>query len=357
MSGKKIKNTLITLLVLGASLFAISWVLNKNKKVNEEKSAIVNAKLPFVAVKTAKAEKKDIAQSFISNGNFAPVQEISFAAENSGRVVKVLVSEGSRVSIGQTLAVIRTEQLEIDLQTAEVNYQNALREKDRFENAFKTGGVTQQQLDQVKLNLENAKAALDRAKVRMNDAYIRSTINGIVNKKLIEPGSVVNPGTPLFEIVNVSSLKLKVNVTEQQVASIKMGDKVQITSPVIPGRTFSGKISFIAPKANSSLNFPVEIIVENSGDLLRAGMYGTVVFNADKSENLLIIPRAAFVGSINTGEVFVMNSDSTVNVKHLVAGRILGDDVEVLSGIEEGAEVVVSGHINLKENDKIRVIE
>lgn len=357
MSGKKIKNIIITLVVLAVGLFAISWVLNKNKKENEEKSAVVNTKLGYVSVRTGKAVTRDVSQSFVSNGNFAAAQELNFSAENSGRVVKVMVAEGARVREGQTLAIIRTDQLEIDLQTAEVNYQNAVRETQRFENAFKTGGVTQQQLDQMKLNLENAKAALNRAKVRIEDANIRSSINGIVNKRMIEPGSVVSPGTPLFEIVDVSKLKLKVNVTEQQVASIKTGDNVSISSSVFPDKSFTGKISFIAPKATASLNFPVEITVNNTGDLLRAGMYGTAVFNSDKNENLLIVPRTAFVGSINTGDVFVMNQDSIVQLKKVTAGRIFGEEVEVLNGLKEGEEVVISGQINLKENDKIRVIE
>lgn len=358
MSFKSVKNIAIVLSLIVVLIVTIGWVLNKNKSENEQKSAIVNAGLGYVTVKTDKVLMQETEQSFSSNGNFAPIQELNFASENSGRVVKVYAEEGSVVKKGQTLAVIRTEQLEIDLQTASSNYQTALREKERFENAFKTGGVTKQQVDQVNLNLENAKAAVDRAKVRMNDATIRSSINGIVNKKMIEPGSVVSPGTPLFEIVNVSSLKLKVNVTELQVTSIQKGEEVIISSSVFPDKTFKGKISFIAPKSDNSLNFPVEIIIDNSAEnLLKAGMYGTAVFNSGKKENLLMIPRNAFVGSVNSNEVFMVNSDSTVSLVKIKTGRIIGDMVEVLDGINEGSTTVVSGQINLQHNDKIRVIE
>jgi multidrug efflux pump subunit AcrA (membrane-fusion protein) len=126
-------------------------------------------------------------------------------------VVRVLVDEGSKVRIGQTLAIVRSEQITSDLNTAEAAYQNALADYNRFENAYSTGGVTKQQLDQTKLNLVTSKSRLQQAKVNVGDTNIKSTINGII-KKHIEPGSVLGAGTPMFEIVNVSKLRLKVSI-------------------------------------------------------------------------------------------------------------------------------------------------
>src|SRR5690606_20722517 len=119
-------------------------------------------------------------------------------------------------------------------------------------------------------------ARLDQAKISYGDASIKSSINGIVNKRNIEPGSVVSPGTVLFELVNVSTLKLKVTVTEQQVAGLKVGTEVPVKASVFADKEFKGKITFIAPKADASLNFPVEIeIANNPGSELKAGMYGS----------------------------------------------------------------------------------
>ena len=96
------------------------------------------------------------------------------------------------------LARIDAEILNTDRETAEANYQNAARDLARYESSFKTGGVTQQQLDQAKLNAENAKLRLQQQNRKLNDANIKSSINGIVNKKLIEVGAYVAPGTQLF---------------------------------------------------------------------------------------------------------------------------------------------------------------
>ncbi|RYE09483.1 MAG: efflux RND transporter periplasmic adaptor subunit, partial [Sphingobacteriales bacterium] len=192
----------------------------------------------------------------------------------------VLVDEGSYVRRGQTLAIIKTDVLNIDLETAQAGYQNALKDKQRYENAFKTGGVTQQQLDQAKLALENAAARVGQARIRVSDANIRSSINGIVNKRYIEPGAVVNPGTQLFELVDVSKLKLQITVNETQVASLKTGTKVDVKASVFPDETFTGTVRFIAPMADASLNFPVEVeLSSNPGNKIKAGMYGTALFN------------------------------------------------------------------------------
>ncbi|PZQ89995.1 MAG: efflux transporter periplasmic adaptor subunit [Flavobacterium johnsoniae] len=249
------------------------FILMNNKKKNEAETAIVSEKNTTVAVRTASVKTEAINSDFVANGNFIPSQELKFSAENSGRVIKVLVEEGSQVRIGQTLAIIKGDQLSIDVQNANAAYQNALTDSKRYENAYKTGGVTQQQLDQAKLALVNAKAKLDQAKITYGDATIKSSINGIVNKKSIEPGSVVAPGTELFELVNVSKLKLKVAVSENQIPELKVGSVVKVKASVFPDKEFSGKITFIAPKADESLNFPVEIEIANNPDNeIKAGM-------------------------------------------------------------------------------------
>src|SRR5688500_6295383 len=195
MRNKSIVRTIITIAILDGVVVLIGWVLKNNKNKNEYKTAVVaQTSSGDVVVRVSPVQKQAVEMDFSANGNFAPAQQMNFASENSGRVTRVLVDEGSYVRRGQTLAIIKTDVLSIDLETAQAAYQNALRDKQRYENAFTTGGVTQQQLDQAKLALENAEARVAQARIRVSDANIKSSINGIVNKRYIEPGSVVSPG-------------------------------------------------------------------------------------------------------------------------------------------------------------------
>ncbi|GAA6768108.1 hypothetical protein AAFH68_40600 [Flavobacterium sp. CGRL1] len=289
-----------------------------------------------------------------------PIQELTFSAEKSGKVISVLAKEGDYVRVGQTLLTVRGDVINVNAQQAQAVYQNAKSDYERYENAFKTGGVTKQQLDQAKLALTNAQSNLTQANINVGDTKVKAPINGYINKKYIEPGSILAgmPATALFDIVNVSKLKLTVTVNESQVASLKLGNSVSITASVYPDKTFSGKITFIAAKADASLNFPVEIeITNNANNDLKAGMYGTANFGSNnQKQNLKVVPRNAFVGSVSSNEIFVVENN-VAKLKKVVAGRILGDKVEIINGLNDGDVVIITGQINLQDGNTVEIIK
>lgn len=358
MKKRSIVRTIITIVVIIAAVAAIARVLTNNKKENAAKTAIVAESNGDVAVRVTKVEKQALELDFGVNGNFIPGQQMDFMSENSGRVTQVLVDEGNVVSKGQTLAVIKTDQLNVDLESAQANYRNALKDKERYENAFKTGGVTQQQLDQANLALSNAEARVSQAKIKVGDAYIRASINGVVNKRYIEPGAVVAPGTKLFEIVDISRLKLQINANEAQVANLKVGDKVKIKVNVFPDKDYAGTVTFIAAKSDAALSFPIEILLAaNPGNQVKAGMYATAIFNFPSQAPAMLVPRSAFIGSVSSNQVFVVKNDSTAALRKVIAGRVMGDQVEVLQGLQEGETVITSGQINLSEGSPITIVK
>ena len=354
------KKIIITIVVIVAALGLIGYVLTKNKAENEAKTAIVAEKNATVSVRIDTVKTENVSLDFVSNGNFEPVQELKFSAEKSGKITSVLVKEGDFVSVGQTLAIVRSDVINVNAQNANAVYQNAVADYNRFENAFKTGGVTKQQLDQAKLAMINAKSQLTQANINVGDTRIKAPISGFINKKYIEVGSIITgmPATELFDIVNVSKLKLKVTVNESQVASLKVGTPIKVTASVYPDKTFSGKITFIASKADESLNFPVEIeITNNASKDLKAGMYGTAEFASNQqNQSLKIVPRNAFVGSVSSNEIFVIENGAA-KLKKVTAGRILGDKVEILDGLSNGETVIVTGQINLQDGSKVEVIK
>ena len=344
------KNIITSLVILGA-IAVIAVILMKNKEENAAKVAVVAEKNASVSVKVATVKTEEVSLDFSSNGIFEPTQELIVCAEKSGKVISVLVKEGDRVSVGQTLAIVRSDVINVEAQTAEAAYQNALTDYNRFENAYKTGGVTKQQLDQARLGMVNAKARLTQARINVGDTRIKAPISGIVNKRMIEPGSILAgmPPTQMFEIVNVSKLKLKVTANEGQVAGLKLGNVINVTSR---------KITFVAPKADATLNFPVEIeITNNSSNDLKAGMYGTAEFSSNQQkQNLMIVPRNAFVGSVSSNQIFV-NENGVAVLKNVTAGRILGDQVEIVKGLNNGDQVVVTGQLNIVDGTKLEIIK
>lgn len=353
--GKTLLWVVAAVLVLGGGFY----IINKNKQKQEQDVAIVASKIEEIAVNTAKLEYKDLSTDFSVNGNFEPIQQLTFPSEMAGRIVKVLVKEGDYVRVGQTLATIKKDAIEVDMTQAQNNLQNAIIDNQRFENAYKTGGVTKQQLDNSRLQLKNARAAVEAQGLRVRDTNVKATIAGVVNTRYIEPGSVVAPGSQMFDIVNVSRLKLKVAVNENEIVNLKVGQNVKVLASVLPDDQFVGKITFIAPLADASLNFPVEIEVANNNKL-KAGMYGTAVFSsstdATATKPYPVIPTKAFVNGVSSNTVFVVN-EGKAKLTKVVAGRVIGDYVEIISGLTQGAEVVTSGQINLTDGEKVRIVK
>lgn len=348
------KRVLITLLIVAAALALIAYVLTQHKNDNEAKAAVVAETSGAVAVTAMRATLAELNLDFVSNGNFKANQDLKLLSEASGRITNILVSEGSRVGRGQVLAHIDAEYASLDVQRAEDALQKLRVDYERYKSSFETGGVTRAQLDDIEFNLRNTENQVQQAKRRLSDSYVKAPISGIVNKRNVEVGAFVSPGTELFEIVDISRLKLEVTANEYQVVHLKVGDRVDISSSVYPDRQFGGTISFIAPKADNTLSYPVEILVDNDSDEgLRAGMYGTATFKLPQQEPSIVIPRSAFAGSVSSNQVYVVGSDSTAVLKDVTAGRILGEQVEILSGLQVGDIVISGGQINLVDGVKV----
>lgn len=351
------KRIVITIIVIAGVLAGIMYILNKNKAQNEAETAeaaVVNA---TVAVRVDTVRQQNVDLRYVANGTFQPKQEVTVSAETMGRVVRVMVEEGAHVRAGQTLAVVEGDKLNVNVSNAEVVYNSAKSDLERFENAYETGGVTKQQLDQIKMQYETAKNNVQSAKLNAGDVTIKTSVAGIINSRMIEPGTYVNPGAPAFEIVNVGSLKLRVNVDEKNVATLRVGQNVELSASVYADKTYTGKITFIAPKSDGSLNFPVEIEVSNANNELRAGMYGTAHFGGgERSVDVLLAPRTAFVGSVSDNKVFVARDGKAFEVE-VRSGRTFGNDVEILSGLQAGDQVIVSGHINVFDQTELTIIK
>jgi RND family efflux transporter MFP subunit len=352
------KKTLIYIIVAAVLVGLAAYKIAGNKEKQTKEVKEVAKQVDKINVNIVTVTRENIDTDYSANGTFIPKQEMNQSSEISGRIVNVLVKEGSRVSAGQVLATIKRDAIEVDVTQAQNNLQNAIIDNQRYENAFKTGGVTKQQLDNSRLQLKNMQAAVKAQGVKVNDTSIRAGISGTVNKKMVEPGTVVSPGTAMFEIVNINSLKLSVLVDESQIGKIQLGQEVPIKVNVLPEDSFVGRITFIAPKSDASLNFPVEIEVQNRGTL-KAGMYATAKFstnNGAETQNMLTVPAEAFVNGVSSGQLFVVQNGVAKLIK-VTIGKVYGDKVQVLSGLNGGEQVVTSGQINLDNGSKVNIIK
>ncbi len=351
---KKIITTVVIIAGLG---LAIGYTLSNNRKENIAKQKVAEEGKGAVLVKTYITHKEAHSLDFTANGNLIANQDLKFVSEVNGRVLSIVVKEGDFVSKGQVLATVESTYANVDLKNAQDALEKYKVDQKRLEASFKTGGVTSAQLDEINLAVKNYENMVIQAKKRLSDNTIKSPISGVINKKHIEIGSFATAGAPLFDIVDVSQLKMKLNANEKQVVQLALGMKVEVSVPVFPDEIFEGKISFIAPKSDGSLNYPVEIVLTNTkGSKIKAGMYATAKFQFGEQTPILAIPRTGFVGAISNNEVFVVQGNKAI-LKKIVPGLSFGDMVEVLDGLNEGEIVVTSGQINLVDGTAIEVVK
>lgn len=343
---------------LVVALVLIAWKLNANKEENEARIAIVReSSAGAVPVQILTVKTSAIDQAFNENGNFEAVNQIELTSELAGRVRELYVKEGSVVKAGQAIAKIDNEILNANQAESMARLAQKKQNLERYEQAFKSGGVTQKQVDDARLELETAQAQSVQVNKNLSNALVKAPVNGIINKRFVEIGTYLAAGNKIVEIVDDAKLKLTVNVNEYQVIQLQKSDKVEVTASVYPEVTYEGVITFIAAKSDASLNYPVEIEIKNiAGKTLKAGMYGTAHFKPAQQVSSLLIPRSAFQGGINSNLVF-LNDNGKAKLQKVVAGRAYGDQVEIREGLKNGDQVIVTGQINLVDGKDITVVK
>lgn len=356
---KNIKSK-ITVGLLVAGLVGIGYILYSNKVELNNKAADLERKEIKVPVKITTVDSLVLSQSMNLTGEFEGWDEVTLIAETQGTIKGLSVTEGEKINKSKVVAQIDASHIRTQLTNAESNYTKSKKDLERFTNLKKAGGVSQRQLEDAQLAVENAYSTVSAMKQQLGYTNVSSTISGIVNDVYVEEGSFVMPGNKIASIIQVDKLKIIIKVTQKDLAKIKENEKVKITTDVFPEKTFAGVIETISYKADPSRKFKVTISLQNNGkEKLRAGMFGKVDLNNDQNSNedkSLVIPRDAIVGSLKSPSVYVAKAGKSIK-KEIAIGITSGDYIEVISGLVTGDTVITSGQINLDNNSLINIIK
>lgn len=347
------KKLIVSLIVVGA-VVAMVLILIGNKKEAEAKMQKTNILSEFPVTATAvRAQNMDDNLSLV--GTLYGSKELALLSETAGRVVELHIENGSRIGKGAVVLRVDDELKRAALMSAEANWEKTKKDLERMEILYKEKSANESQLDQARFAFKTADAQLITAKRQLADTKIHAPIGGTVSNRSVEIGSLLGVNTPICNIVDVSSLKLKVNVAEKDVFRLKNGDKIMIKSDVYPETEYVGTIKSIADKGDEAHTFPVEIAIQNnSKNPLKAGMFAKAVFESIKKENVLVIPRAALVGSLKEPQVYVVQNGMAI-LRNVAIATEAGDFLELYSGLNQGDVVITNGQINLKDSTKVSV--
>ena len=359
-SNKNKKRNLLAIGTVVVLTALIGFRLYANKTEINERSEATPQGVSAMPVKVATAELRNLDKSLRFTGSFEARKTLPLIAEAQGSITQLNIREGQSVGRGVVVARIDPTAIQSNMATATASYNNAVKNKERYERLVEAGAISQKQYEDVALNVENARANLTGIQQQMKYTVVNSPMSGIIGEVKVEQGSFATMGMQIGTVVDISSLKMVVKVPEEDVIKLKKGQPVSILTDVYPDHTFKGNITLISVQADAGRKYDVEVEVKNDRSFpLKAGMFGTAALDSQSGDQgeKLFIPRKAIVGSVKDAQVFVLNADSKVTLRKVEVQNTSGEDVIVLSGLTANDKVITTGQINLQEGQQVRVVQ
>jgi membrane fusion protein (multidrug efflux system) len=353
---------ILTLVVIAVIAYGIWWQLSQNKTTQEQQLQLATTEVGAIPVRVATAQEVSVEQSFSVNGTFEPAQELVVVSTVNGQIIEANIRPGSYVKKGDVMLVVDNTYTQNELDATRLQLDKAEKDVNRMKNLIGEGGVTQAQFEEANVKLEGAKIQIQSLEKRLKDAIIKAPISGTVTllPRTQEPmvGAFLGQGKPICQLVNVGQMRLKVQLTEEQIVQVRKGMRVSATAGVFPEATFEGTVQLVGIKSEIlSKRFPVEVLVNNTKTFpLKGGMSGRARFAFEAVALPLAIPRKAFVGSVREGQVYVVENGNAI-LRQVRTGRQIQDQVEILEGLQNGDQVVVNGQINLEDNTPINIVQ
>lgn len=308
-----------------------------------------------VPVEVAQATRRAIAASYTGTAALEARAESQVVAKTSGVALAVLVEEGQQVKAGQPLvrldpdrARLAVAQSEAQLRKLENNYRRA--QQLVAQQLISTGEV-----DQMRYDLENARAQHNLAQLELSYTTVVAPISGVVASRDIKPGNFVQINSPIIRVVDSSRLEATLNVPEREIAKLKPGQVVELVADALPGRRFGGTVDRVSPVVdNGTGTFRVVAAFSGDGEL-QPGMFGRLSINYDQRADALVVPRSALLEDGGESAVYVVREGRVLRTP-LKLGYDDTGWIEVREGLEQGDEVVVAGKAALREGSAVQVI-
>jgi membrane fusion protein, multidrug efflux system len=338
--------------------------------VNDKKT-VAAANPISVTVCTASMERKIPKLTF--TGSIEAETSAIISAKAPGRVQRVLVENGQQVQAGQELVCLESLELadnvqksQQTVQSTQATYDNAAVDYNRTLQLYEQGAISKQSLDsaqkslrQAQSDLSSAYASLNTAQHQYDDAIIVSPVSGRVAGKAVSVGQMVGTTAmqggagQLMTVEDISSVYAIINVEQKDMGAIQTGMEAEVTVDAYPGEVFKGNVEFINPVAGTAnRTFVAKIKLDNAAGKLKPGMFVKISVTIGADTQVLAVPQSSIYQKQGLYYVFIADGKNAVR-KQVEVGELLGDKIEINSGLEENAMVVTSNINNLKDGDSL----
>ena len=320
-----------------------------------------------IAVKTETVKKVEQFTEHRFSGKVKADDKTVLSTKITGHIETILVKEGDKVSKGQLLVKIKSNDLAAKqntaisgVKTAKLNMENNAKHLQRVKNLHQKGSATDKELEDMSVANEGAIASFNEAKqnqVEIDDylsyANLRSPIHGFVSSKMINVGDMAIPGFPVLVLESLTELKIELIVPEFEISKFEIDDKVTIDVDIANLKTAKGKVDRVIPSSSSGQFKVIVSLIENS-TLLKPGMFARVNLLKDK-EKVLLIDKSIVIDKGQLKGVYTVNQQQESMLRWVRFGKEYGDKIEVLSGLIAGEQLIISSTSKLTDGALIKV--
>ena len=364
-----------------------------------------------VTVRVARVTQRTILRTIESVGTLFPYDEAVISAEIDGPLVEVHADLGDLVKEGQVLARISDEEqrylvaqkeaqlrqslerlglksendrlakledapdvrrARADLYDAETRYKRVRELVDqgigpqsdldqalaRYQAAQAAYDQTLNQTRNLLQEVERYKASLSLQRKKLRDTVVRAPFTAYVKERQAVVGSYVRANSPLFTLVKIDPIRLRIEVPERMSPWVRVGQEVEVSVEAFADRKFTGKVWRISPTVDQTKRtFVVEALIQNPRSELKPGSYARARIQTEKAETITVVPARAVLYVLGSNKSFVIRPDSTVDVRDVRTGERLPEEVEIVEGLEVGETVAVSNLARLTPGMTVRVQE
>jgi RND family efflux transporter MFP subunit len=374
------KKWLVILVVVVLTVF-LGYRVNQALKQQAKPAAAPRVAMPTVDI--SKVRLGPLNEKVFLVGALKPVAQVDVVSKMTGRIDQLQAEIGDWVQKGTLIAKVDEDevrqqvnraaaalevakaslsqkQTDLEILKKELDrtielHENQLiprRDLDTAEARYR-GAIAQEKLAEAQI--DQAQAELRELRVRLDNTRILAPISGLVGRRHLDNGALVNPSMPVVSLVDLSTMVMEINAPEKDLVKIRTGLEAAIVLDAYPEQKFKGRVIRLSPILDPATRTgSVEIEVPNPKMMLKAEMFARVELDLGTRHNTLLVPREALVSHDQQRGVFKLQDD-TARFQPVDAGITQGGEVEVLSGLKEGEAVITLGVNLVKNGDKVRL--
>lgn len=303
-------------------------------------------------------ERAAVSNTSLVTGQLEPLRVVSVNAQLAGALQELSVEEGATVRAGQIIAELDARELEAQLAAAEAQATFARATAERSATLFAQQIITAAENERDQAARVAAEASVTQLRTRLGFAKIRSPINGVITARFVQSGDIVGNNTRLFTIADLSTLVVRMPVSELEVARLRPGQEIALRVDALGGEAVPGRVRRIFPAADSiSRLVPVEVAVGGSSAArLRPGYTVRATIRLDTREDALVVPTRAVLGASGARSVFIVKG-GLAERRAVRVGDDVDGKVEVFAGLALGDTVIVAGNSLVREGGSVRIVD